>query len=108
MSVSFVAVELACDGPCRFKVPEDAHFEYITAFSPEKDANVPCALQRCIVLLQDSTYPGELWHSFRVTHLRDVSWNPEHNDFKDLELRAIVRDACGFWWGVFERSGGAE
>lgn len=103
MPSTFLAVELTCDGPCRFRVPENAYIE-----NPIVDGEGVAAdkLSSALTTIGVGVEgPCESWWAVQSEWLNRVRWS--HVPDEDLtgydKLRAIVRDACGFWWGVFER-----
>lgn len=99
MDKVFIAVELACDGPCRFRVAENA----INTPLELKDGPIR-DLQTALTLL---TLPGQgpcnPWYTKDAGWLELVSVGVVVYNPNSPELCAIVRDACGFWWGIFER-----
>lgn len=103
MPSTFLAVELTCDGPCRFRVPENAHIE--NPIVDDEGVSAEKLSTACTILGVGVEGPCESWWAIETEWLNRVSVGIVLFHPNPPELRAIVRDACGFWWGVFEREG---
>lgn len=99
----FEVVQLVADGPCRFMVPDNPL--RMNGVTDPITLTPMITLGQAVDAVTKRPGPCRSWFSVSDDWLGAANYN--FMAFPNWKRAAVVRDACGMWWLVFDISAGA-